>query len=81
MKVSVDRSRCQGHNRCHAVAAEFFHLDELGYAYTDEQQEIPADAEELVVRAARACPELAVRMQRSAAPGTTPAGRSSEGES
>jgi ferredoxin len=30
LKVRVDRERCQGHARCHALAPELFALDELG---------------------------------------------------
>ena len=55
---------CQGHNRCHAIAPDIFHLDELGYAYTDEEHRVAPDLEDQVIRAARACPEQAIRMRR-----------------
>jgi ferredoxin len=30
LKVHVDAERCQGHNRCYAIAPELFEIDELG---------------------------------------------------
>jgi ferredoxin len=30
VKVAVDPDRCQGHNRCHALAPGLFDIDELG---------------------------------------------------
>ena len=67
MKVAVDRSMCQGHNRCNAIAPDIFHLDDLGYAYTDEEEPVAPEQEEQVIRAARACPEQAIRMRRESA--------------
>ena len=32
MKVHVDSEKCQGHNRCYAIAPELFDVDDLGYA-------------------------------------------------
>ena len=33
MKVQVDQSKCQGHNRCYAIAPELFDVDDLGNAF------------------------------------------------
>ena len=30
MRVHVDPEKCQGHNRCYAIAPEFFDVDDLG---------------------------------------------------
>ena len=32
MRIAVDSSRCQGHNRCYAIAPELFDVDDLGAA-------------------------------------------------
>ncbi len=32
MRVAVDPDRCQGHNRCHALAPALFDIDDYGYA-------------------------------------------------
>ena len=33
MRVVVDREKCQGHNRCYALAPEVFDVDDLGFAF------------------------------------------------
>ena len=33
MRVHVDPEKCQGHNRCYALAPELFDVDDLGYAH------------------------------------------------
>ena len=33
MRVHVDGDKCQGHNRCYAIAPELFDVDDLGYAH------------------------------------------------
>ena len=33
MRVHVDPEKCQGHNRCYAIAPELFDVDDLGYAH------------------------------------------------
>ena len=32
MRVHVDSEKCQGHNRCYAIAPELFDVDDLGFA-------------------------------------------------
>ena len=32
MKVRVEPTLCQGHNRCYAIAPDLFQLDDSGYA-------------------------------------------------
>jgi ferredoxin len=60
MRVRVDANRCQGHTLCNATAPEVFHLrEEDGHSYV-ESEEVPAELEEKVRRAARACPEEAI---------------------
>lgn len=60
-KVTVDSEKCQGHNRCYAMAPGMFKVDDLGYAtprgdgaLTDEK------AVELAQRAVDNCPEKAI---------------------
>ena len=59
MRVVIDRSRCQGHARCNAVAEKWFVLDSDGYIAVDGF-DVPAGEEALAMRAARACPERAI---------------------
>ncbi|MEU9886196.1 ferredoxin [Sphaerisporangium sp. NPDC051011] len=61
MKVTVNGSRCQGHNRCMILAPAAFEVDEFGYAFVPEdRQEVTEDRREAVLAAARNCPERAI---------------------
>ena len=60
-KVTVDSEKCQGHNRCYAMAPGMFKVDDLGYA-TPRGDGTLADekAVELAQRAVDNCPEKAI---------------------
>lgn len=61
MRVSVDGTRCQGHNRCMILAADTFDTDDMGFALVQEgKQEVTDERRESVVAAARNCPEMAI---------------------
>ena len=42
IRVHVDPEKCQGHNRCYAIAPELFDVDELGNAHELNGGEVPA---------------------------------------
>ena len=60
-KVHVDSEKCQGHNRCYAMAPGMFKVDEYGYA-TPQGEGILEDEDdvELAQRAVDNCPEVAI---------------------
>ncbi|MEX2246447.1 MAG: ferredoxin [Dehalococcoidia bacterium] len=62
-KVRVDSEKCQGHNRCYAMAPGMFKVDEYGYA-TPRGDGVLADqkAIELAERAVENCPERAIEI-------------------
>ena len=60
MRVHVDPDRCQGHNRCHALAPELFEVDDLGMASTVGDGTVPPGLEEKARLAVANCPEFAV---------------------
>lgn len=62
MRVRVDPDRCQGHNRCCAVAPELFDVDEYGTAHALGDGAVPADLEAKARLAAENCPEYAVEI-------------------
>lgn len=64
LRVSVDPEKCQGHNRCQALAPELFEVDELGFARAKGTGTVPADLEGKALLAVRNCPEYAVRASR-----------------
>ena len=61
MKVIVDRTRCQGHARCYAIAPTLFDLDDEGYILPGDI-DVPAEMEALARRGVRACPERALTL-------------------
>jgi ferredoxin len=65
LRVSVDRERCQGHNRCFAIAPELFELDDLGNAREVGDGLVPPELEEKARLAEANCPEEAVSVHRT----------------
>ncbi len=61
MKVHVDSEKCQGHNRCYALAPGLFKVDEFGYATPRPPDgTVPADLREKAKVAVENCPERAI---------------------
>ena len=60
MRVHVDSGKCQGHNRCYAIAPDLFDVDDLGYATAIGDGTVPAGQEEQARLAVANCPELAI---------------------
>jgi ferredoxin len=62
LMLKVDADRCQGHNRCKALAPELFILDELGNSRPAGTGVVPAGLEEKAHLAKANCPELAIEI-------------------
>src|SRR5262245_54581931 len=62
LKVRVNRDKCQGHNRCKAIAPELFELDEFGNAHEVNGGLVPPELEEKAYLAKSNCPEFAVEI-------------------
>ncbi len=60
VRVHVDPEKCQGHNRCYALAPELFDVDELGNAHEVNDGVVPAALEDKARLAAANCPEFAI---------------------
>ena len=60
MRVQVDQAKCQGHNRCYAIAPEVFDVDDFGTAFALHDGVVPAGLEDKVRNAAANCPEFAI---------------------
>lgn len=60
MRVTVDSEKCQGHNRCYALAPDVFDVDDLGFATSRFEGDIPTELEEGARAAAANCPEYAI---------------------
>jgi len=60
LRVRVDPDKCQGHNRCKALAPELFELDEIGNARAAGDGIVPARLEAKAYLAKSNCPEFAI---------------------
>ena len=60
MRVHVDSERCQGHNRCYALAPELFDVDDYGYAHELHDGVVPDSLEDQARLAEANCPERAI---------------------
>jgi ferredoxin len=63
MRVIVDEEKCQGHNRCFAIAPELFDVDDYGTAIALNDGFVPAGLEEKARLAAANCPEYAITIE------------------
>ena len=66
MRVHVDGERCQGHNRCYAIAPELFDVDDLGFAHELGDGTVPVGLEEQARLAVANCPEYAIELAEDA---------------
>jgi ferredoxin len=62
-KVKVDSEKCQGHNRCYAMAPGMFKVDEYGYATPRGDGKLTPGDLELAQRAVENCPERAISIE------------------
>ena len=62
VRVRVDPDKCQGHNRCKALAPALFELDEYGSAKEVGDGIVPEDQLEAAYLARANCTEMAVEI-------------------
>ena len=60
MRIRVDPERCQGHNRCCALAPELFDVDDYGAAHALHDGNVPEGLEDKAKLAIDNCPEFAI---------------------
>ena len=65
MRVHVDPEKCEGHNRCYALAPELFDIDDYGYASEKNDGVVPEELEEKARLAVANCPEFAISISES----------------
>lgn len=62
MRVRVDPDKCEGHNRCCAVAPALFEVDDYGTAKATVDGPLTAEQEAQAVLASENCPEFAIEI-------------------
>jgi len=60
MKVLLDLERCQGHNRCYAIAPEIFDVDDYGMPVLLQDGVVPDGLQDKAALAIANCPEFAI---------------------
>ncbi len=60
MRIRVDPERCQGHNRCCALAPELFDVDDYGAAHALADGIVPEALVDKAKLAIDNCPEFAI---------------------
>ena len=60
MRVAVDGEKCQGHNRCYALAPELFDVDDYGQALVIGDGTVSVELEDKARLAVANCPEYAI---------------------
>lgn len=61
LRVRIESERCQGHNRCCALAPELFEADDMGNARVRGDGSVPPALEAKAKLAMANCPEHAIR--------------------
>ncbi len=60
MRVTVDADKCQGHNRCFALAPELFDVDDYGTAVVIGDGSVSDELADKARLAVANCPEFAI---------------------
>jgi ferredoxin len=60
MKIIIDKNKCKGHNNCISIAPNVFEVDEKFKAFVLDPK---GDSDEDILKAAKACPELAIILE------------------
>ncbi len=61
MKVTIEAARCEGYGMCTVHLPDIFKLDDLGYAYTEDEGAVPDGMEDRAKDAILDCPVHAIR--------------------
>lgn len=59
----MDSEKCQGHNRCYALAPELFDVDDMGQAVVIGDGDVPPELEHQARLAVANCPEYAISLE------------------
>lgn len=62
MRIVLESDKCQGHNRCYALAPELFDVDDYGQSVLLVDGDIPAELIDKARLAAANCPEFAIKV-------------------
>jgi ferredoxin len=64
MRLRIDNEKCQGHNRCYALAPELVDVDDMGEAHVLGDGTVPPELAEKAQLIVDNCPEYAVTLHQ-----------------
>ncbi len=62
MRIVLESDKCQGHNRCYALAPELFDVDDYGQSVLLVDGDLPDELVDKARLAAANCPEFAIKV-------------------
>ena len=62
MRLHIDAEKCQGHNRCYALAPELVDVDDMGSAHVLHDGVVPDALTEKAQLIVDNCPEYAIEL-------------------
>jgi ferredoxin len=65
MRLIIDAEKCQGHNRCYALAPELVDVDDMGMAFVLNEGVVPAPLEDKARLCVANCPEFAITIEEN----------------
>lgn len=74
VRVEVNSDRCQGHNRCYALAPELFDVDDFGNATVIGDGTVAPELVDKARLAVANCPEYAIELTEGPADDAVAAG-------
>ena len=63
MRLRIDDSRCQGHNRCRAIIPQLCGVDDLGQGVVFDHGIVRSEWQAAAELAVRNCPEFALTLE------------------
>jgi ferredoxin len=63
MRIVIDAEKCQGHNRCYALAPELVDVDDMGMALVLNDGLVPVGLEDKAHLLVANCPEYAISVE------------------
>jgi len=62
VRIVLESDKCQGHNRCYALAPELFDVDDYGQSVLLVDGDLPDELVDKARLAAANCPEFAIKV-------------------
>jgi ferredoxin len=65
MRIAIDAEKCQGHNRCYALAPDMVDVDDMGIAFLLGDGTVTPEQESKARLLVANCPEYAITISEA----------------